>query len=116
MQLYDKIRHEGIRPAAFNRDAEKLLTQIAAEVERVESASTELKELTTLLKNAHLMAILQAQDVVIDEVFTSGAALEKSESDRLGELPPCMETLIIEDNVRSVCRNCTEKMAKTGEK
>ncbi|KAI1724332.1 protein kinase domain-containing protein [Ditylenchus destructor] len=69
--LYDRIRSHGIRPSPINRNAEQQLTEAKEELAAIEDPNAETTELATLLNNIHLQAILQAQDVVIEEVFTS---------------------------------------------
>ncbi|KAI1716437.1 guanylate kinase domain-containing protein [Ditylenchus destructor] len=69
--LYDRIRSHGIRPSPINRNAELQLTEAKEELAAIENPNAETTELATLLNNIHLQAILQAQDVVIEEVFSS---------------------------------------------
>uniref|UniRef100_A0A915DAK5 L27 domain-containing protein n=1 Tax=Ditylenchus dipsaci TaxID=166011 RepID=A0A915DAK5_9BILA len=77
-ELYDRIRSHGIRPSPVNRNAEQKLAEAKEELVvgaiNEDSSRPETTELISLLGNVHLQAILQAQDIVIEEVFASSAA------------------------------------------
>uniref|UniRef100_A0A915CMI8 Uncharacterized protein n=1 Tax=Ditylenchus dipsaci TaxID=166011 RepID=A0A915CMI8_9BILA len=77
-ELYDRIRSHGIRPSPVNRNAEQKLAEAKEELVvgaiSEDSSRPETTELISLLGNVHLQAILQAHDIVIEEVFASSAA------------------------------------------
>jgi guanylate kinase len=67
--LYDRISTSRIQPIALNVNSDIQLNEAKAVLETLISPSSEAHELTKLLDNIHLQAILQANDIVIEEVF-----------------------------------------------
>jgi len=69
--LYDRISSSKVKPITINFNSDQQLSEAKAELETVISPSAEALELAKLLENVHLQAILQANDIVIEEVFTT---------------------------------------------
>uniref|UniRef100_A0AC35FQJ7 Uncharacterized protein n=1 Tax=Panagrolaimus sp. PS1159 TaxID=55785 RepID=A0AC35FQJ7_9BILA len=67
--LYDKIASSRIQPIALNVNSDIQLNEAKSVLESLISPSSEAHELIKLLDNIHLQAILQANDIVIEEVF-----------------------------------------------
>ncbi|KAH7719910.1 peripheral plasma membrane protein CASK-like isoform 1 [Aphelenchoides avenae] len=79
LALYDRIRNHDVRPSAINHGSGQTLTSVKNEIEGLLSPSNEATELAALLNNVHLQAILQAEDIVIEEVLSPSQLLEKGE-------------------------------------
>lgn len=79
LKLYDQIRTEAIRPGPANRRAERCLREARKELLSI-PACAESAELLDLLDNIHLQAILQAQEVTMEEVYAAASTSIPSSS------------------------------------
>uniref|UniRef100_A0A7E4VVL5 Peripheral plasma membrane protein CASK n=1 Tax=Panagrellus redivivus TaxID=6233 RepID=A0A7E4VVL5_PANRE len=81
LSLYDRIATSRVKPIALNVNADQHLSESRAVIDSLIAPSAEAIELGKLLDNVHLQAILQANDIVIEEVFTTTFAPESNSSD-----------------------------------
>uniref|UniRef100_A0AC34QGE1 Peripheral plasma membrane protein CASK n=1 Tax=Panagrolaimus sp. JU765 TaxID=591449 RepID=A0AC34QGE1_9BILA len=79
VQLYDRISTSKVRPIGINLNSEQQLSEAKSEVSTLISPSAEALELSRILENVHLRAILQANDIVIEEVYTPSSQMEPNE-------------------------------------
>ncbi|CAK5089868.1 unnamed protein product [Meloidogyne enterolobii] len=71
VSLYDRIRTEAIRPTTINRHAERSYREACKELVSSSPQGAETSELLELLNNVHLKAILQAQEVSMEEIYAA---------------------------------------------
>ncbi|KAI6205715.1 hypothetical protein M3Y94_00823800 [Aphelenchoides besseyi] len=75
--LYDRIRNQKLLPSKLNQNAIQYLAESKNEIDGLLDPSAEARELTNLLHSTHFHAIIQAHDVIVEEVF--GAVSNNSE-------------------------------------
>uniref|UniRef100_A0A0K0F1C2 Peripheral plasma membrane protein CASK (inferred by orthology to a D. melanogaster protein) n=1 Tax=Strongyloides venezuelensis TaxID=75913 RepID=A0A0K0F1C2_STRVS len=69
--LYDKVSKQDLHPQTSSPEATNLFNILKTSLDGLTNPSPEAVELRTIFSNVHLKALLNAQDIILEEVFSS---------------------------------------------